>query len=212
VSSSPAPAQPAQAHPAQTVPAAPAPADPCRGTALTVAEVSKHCRVERADLTPPQSALAISVAPVEARSGEPASATVAMRNATGAPLELSLRPYAMFSASLFRGDQQVDEVFEEPALGGLLGCFSGDSDCRPIRLILEPNGVLSAKVRIPTRVTRYVHPPPRPDKLPQAMTPTDAGPIPAGDYRAVIELPWSDKTGEHASRRRSVETVVHMTP
>jgi hypothetical protein len=191
-------------------PAAPAPVYPCRGTAFTLDHLKKHCRVEKANLTPPPGALAITADPLTAKTGERASTTVSMRNVTGKPLELSVRPYAIFTPSVLRDDERVDETLEQPLLAQLIGCVVGLQDCRPMRIVLEPNGVLSAKVRIPTRVTRYVEP--ETQGALRSMKATDGGPIAPGDYRAVIELPWSDKTGEHSRKARTVELPLRLTP
>jgi len=138
------------------------------------------------------------VEPATCRSGERATFTVEMQNATSAPVTVD------FENGCLNWDTQADDGKHftlEGEYGGLCGM-----EQRTLRVTLEPGGVVHKKVSLTATMQRVTD-----DGKEQTL-----GPLPPGRYRMTITLPWTDNKpipgNDQARASRVLETPLIVTP
>ncbi len=187
------------------------PADPCSGESIQLEAVTTACKASDTRMpAPPEGALEtrLAVSKVEVRSGETVTVRAELVNVTGESLEVFLSPLAGYLTAIVDTEKRVDELWLEERLGGLSGSV------RPLRVVLEPGGVIWSDFEVSARVTTLGY-----EALEAGGYRTatgDGGPIPPGEYTLQVYLPL---TGEHPfsfpggyGNRSMVELPLHVAP
>jgi hypothetical protein len=191
----------------------PVPEDPCRGVEIQLEEVTSACVAADTGMpAPPAGALETTFAPsaVLVTSEQAATVRGELRNTTGEPLEVFLSPLAGYVTAIMNGDQRVDQQWLEERMGGISGTV------RPWRVVLEPDGVISADFEVSARVTTLGYELIEEGAPGYRIVTGDGGAIPPGDYTLQVFPPLS---GEHHisflggyGKRPMVELPLCITP
>lgn len=187
------------------------PHDPCDGAELDLGEASQRCRVEGAPADPPPpDRVSIAIATRSIATGADGVIAIAFRNEGEEAVELDFPGTLRFDASLWNGEQRVDERWQISGLSaGSATCRPG-ADCRTVRVRLAPRATLTASVPFRARVEILRDGPSR-----GSIERSDGGAIPPGEYRARVMLPWTDPVAGSATGARTprlVEGPLSVTP
>ncbi|MDQ3034276.1 MAG: hypothetical protein M3Y87_17850 [Myxococcota bacterium] len=188
---------------ATTTTAATGPHDPCHGVDLSLGEAAMHCRAEgEADAPPTTEVVDVTIATRALQSGADGVVDVVFRNVSSAPIELSFPGSLHFDPSIWDGERRIDERWEISGLaGGSIGCRAG-VDCRPVRVLLEPQGALTASLPLAVRTIVL-----RDGATAGTTERSDAGPIAPGEYEVRVLLPWMDAVAGTTTGARTPRIV-----
>lgn len=150
----------------------------CRGQAFDFEDRDVRCVIPYGDfVAPPAQSLAIRTvpSPVVIRSGEERDLTLELRNVSGAPLVVDLDDSCLAFEAV--ATNATATSFESEC-GGLCG-----TPTQKLRVTLEPNGVIRKNVRFAAVIRKVTG-----DRCENKVH----GPLPPGEYRLEVTLPWSD--------------------
>lgn len=151
--------------------------EPCRGLRFDLDAPDARCLVPHDRLASPDfAALAIRLreAPARVRSGETATFTLDLENASTVPLDVPV-PEGCLVWETVASNARASSF--ESECGGL--CGSGPT---MTRVTLEPGGLLTKKIDFAATRMQVVG---------EECETRDGGPLPPGDYTLSITLPWT---------------------
>jgi hypothetical protein len=178
-------------------------ADPCRGMKFDADNPDLHCihHSSGEHLPAPDGLrIALAAAPV-ARSGYDAGLVVEMTNTTAAPLAVDVDD----SCGTFEG--QASNASSNSFESDCFGVCAGETEPRVVRVMLEPGGVVTKRVKFFAVQTRVVL-----DSHEECVTKTVGG-LPPGAYDLRVTLPWTDPIPDKptVTRPRVLEAQLTVT-